>query len=193
MKRGATREEIIRTTEELIARNGIRAVRVDEIASMLGISKRTLYEQFADKNDLINVCLDEMGRRQQRRIQASRRRRSGNALQRLLKLANEYIGSMMEVDRNFLYDVRRKVIFADQYDEHRAFWRDELISDFEMARRQGLLLDEIDAATFVDRLTETLFELRLNGVVREELSLFCRTMLRGTATREGVDWIDSHR
>ena len=53
MKRGATREEIIRTTQELIARNGIRAVRVDEIAQMLGISKRTLYELFADKNDLV--------------------------------------------------------------------------------------------------------------------------------------------
>ena len=32
MKRGATKEEIIRITQALIARNGIRAVRVDEIA-----------------------------------------------------------------------------------------------------------------------------------------------------------------
>ena len=29
MKRGATKEEIIRITQELITRNGIRAVRVD--------------------------------------------------------------------------------------------------------------------------------------------------------------------
>ena len=49
MKRGATKEEIIRITQELITRNGIRAVRVDEIAQTLGISKRTLYEMFADK------------------------------------------------------------------------------------------------------------------------------------------------
>lgn len=39
MKRGATKEEIIRITQELITRNGIRAVRVDEIAQTLGISK----------------------------------------------------------------------------------------------------------------------------------------------------------
>ena len=32
MKRGVTKEEIIHATQELIARNGIRAVRVDEIA-----------------------------------------------------------------------------------------------------------------------------------------------------------------
>ena len=58
MKRGVTKEEIIHATQELIARNGIRAVRVDEIAQRLGISKRTLYEMFADKNDLISACLD---------------------------------------------------------------------------------------------------------------------------------------
>ena len=50
MKRGVTKEEIIHATQELIARNGIRAVRVDEIAQTLGISKRTLYEMFTDKN-----------------------------------------------------------------------------------------------------------------------------------------------
>ena len=36
MKRGATKEEIIRITQTLIARNGIRAVRVDEIVQTLG-------------------------------------------------------------------------------------------------------------------------------------------------------------
>ena len=58
MKRGATKDEIIRATQELISRNGIRALRVDEIAQTLGISKRTLYELFTDKNDLVNACLD---------------------------------------------------------------------------------------------------------------------------------------
>ena len=72
MKRGATKEEIIRTTQDLITRNGIRAVRVDEIAQRLGISKRTLYEMFADKNDLISACLDDLARRQRQRIAASR-------------------------------------------------------------------------------------------------------------------------
>ena len=45
MKRRVTREDIIRTTRDLIIRAGIRAVRVDEIAQKLEISKRTLYER----------------------------------------------------------------------------------------------------------------------------------------------------
>ena len=104
MKRGATRDEIIRTTQELITRNGIRAVRVDEIAQTLGISKRTLYEMFTDKNDLVNACLDDLSHRQQQHIVECRKRRSGSPLQKAMKLMNEYIGILCDVEHSFLTD-----------------------------------------------------------------------------------------
>lgn len=126
MKRGATREEIIRTTQELIARNGIRAVRVDEIAQTLGISKRTLYEMFADKDELISACLDFMSHQQRQHISSYRKRRAGNSLQRALRLANEYIANLYMVESSFLSDLRHKVVYAEHFDEHREFWRQEL-------------------------------------------------------------------
>ena len=190
MKRGATREEIIRTTQEFIARNGIRAVRVDEIAQTLGISKRTFYELFADKNDLISACLDAMSRQQQEQIVACRKRRSGNPLQKTVRLMNEYIENLYRVDHSFLSDLRRKVIFAEHYDEHRGFWHKELTMLLDMCRKQELLLPEIDAAAFAEQLMGTLLDLRLNGTSREELSLFGRTILRGAATRQGIELID---
>lgn len=190
MKRGATREEIIRTTQEFIARNGIRAVRVDEIAQTLGISKRTLYEMFTDKNDLISACLDAMSRQQQEQIVACRKRRSGNPLQKTVRLMNEYIENLYRVDHSFLSDLRRKVIFAEHYDEHRGFWHKELTMLLDMCRKQELLLPEIDAAAFAEQLMGTLLDLRLNGTSREELSLFGRTILRGVATRQGIELID---
>ena len=190
MKRGATKEEIIRTTQEFIARNGIRAVRVDEIAQTLGISKRTLYEMFADKNDLIGACLDAMRTQQQERIVACRKRRSGNPLQKTVRLMNEYIDNLYQVDHSFLSDLRRKVVFAEHYDEHREFWHKELASLLDMCRKQELLLPEIDAEAFADQLMGTLLDLRVNGASREEASLFCRTILRGAATRQGIELID---
>lgn len=190
MKRGATKEEIIRTTQEFISRNGIRAVRVDEIAQTLGISKRTLYEMFTDKNDLIGACLDAMSQQQQERIAACRRRRSGNPLQKTVRLMNEYIENLYQVDHSFLSDLRRKVAFAEHYDEHREFWHKELTLLLEMCRKQELLLPDIDAGAFADQLMGTLLDLRLNGTSREELSLFCRTILRGAATRQGIELMD---
>lgn len=190
MKRGATKEEIIRTTQEFITRNGIRAVRVDEIAQTLGISKRTLYEMFNDKNDLIGACLDAMSQQQQERIAACRRRRSGNPLQKTIRLMNEYIENLYQVDKSFLTDLRRKVIFAEHYDEHREFWIKELTLLLDTCRKQELLLPEIDAPAFANQLLVTLLDLRLNGTSREEISLFCRTILRGAATRQGIELID---
>ena len=190
MKRGATKEEIIRTTQEFISRNGIRAVRVDEIAQTLGISERTLYEMFTDKNDLIGACLDAMRNEQQQQIVACRKRRSGNPLQKTLRLMNQYIENLYKVDHSFLSDLRRKVVFAEHYDEHREFWLKELSLLLDTCRKEELLLPEIDASAFADQLMGTLLDLRLNGTEREELSLFCRTILRGAATRQGIELID---
>lgn len=193
MKRGATKEEIIRTTQDLIARNGIRAVRVDEIAQLLGISKRTLYEMFVDKNGLINACLDSMARQQRQTLASDRRRRSGNTLQKALRLANTYIDNLYTVDASFLADIRNKVLFAEYYNESRDFWYSELTHDLEMCRKEELLLAEIDAAALAQQLLSTLLELRLNHTTREELYLLCRTILRGAATRRGIDIIDQRR
>ena len=224
MKRGVTKEEIIHATQELIARNGIRAVRVDEIAQTLGISKRTLYEMFTDKNDLVSACLEAMSHQQRERIVACRKRRGGNPLQKVLRLTNEYIdnrshqqrerivacrkrrgGNPMQkvlrltneyidnlytVDHRFLSDISRKIIFAEHYDEHREFWRRELTDYLETCRQEQLLLPEIDAPAFAEQLMSTILDLRLNGTVREELRLFCRTILRGAGTRKGIELID---
>lgn len=152
MKRGVTKEEIIHATQELIARNGIRAVRVDEIAQTLGISKRTLYEMFTDKNDLVSACLDAMSHQQRERIVACRKRRGGNPLQKVLRLTNEYIDNLYTVDHRFLSDISRKIIFAEHYDEHREFWRRELTDYLETCRQEQLLLPEIDAPAFAEQL-----------------------------------------
>ena len=139
---------------------------------------------FADKNDLISACLDDLARRALAGIAASRRRCSGNPLQRTLQLANDYIDSLYTVDHSFLADIRRKVLFAEQYDEHREFWRKELSLNLEECRGGGLLLSEIDTAALAEQLMSTLFELRLNRTTREELYLLCRTILRA-ATHDG--------
>lgn len=193
MKRGATKEEIIRTTQELIARNGIRAVRVDEIAQTLGISKRTLYELFVDKDGLVSACLDAMRRQQRQRILAFRRRRSGNALVRALHLLNEYVDVLYVVGERFLTDVRRKNVFAEQAAAYRSFWYDELTALLENCRTNGFLLADVDVPLYAERLIVTLQELRVNGMSREELRLFSRLLLRGAATHSGVEAIDCIR
>jgi AcrR family transcriptional regulator len=48
-----TREKIIETAKEQFMRFGVRSVTMDDIARQAGVSKKTIYHEFADKNQLV--------------------------------------------------------------------------------------------------------------------------------------------
>jgi AcrR family transcriptional regulator len=52
------KERIIEEASELFARTGVRSTTMDDIARQLGISKRTIYENFKDKETLLIACID---------------------------------------------------------------------------------------------------------------------------------------
>lgn len=51
------RERIILTSLEEFRKNGIKSITMDDIAALLKISKRTLYEIFQDKETLLKECI----------------------------------------------------------------------------------------------------------------------------------------
>ena len=52
------KERILETADRLFYLQGIRAVGVDTVAAEIGISKRTLYNHFPSKNELISAYLE---------------------------------------------------------------------------------------------------------------------------------------
>ena len=63
------RARIIEEATRLFFQYGIRSITMDEIAVSLGISKRTVYETFKDKTELIHTCLRDLIRRRDERRQ----------------------------------------------------------------------------------------------------------------------------
>lgn len=57
------KERILSKAEQLFHRYGIKSVTMDEIANQLGISKKTIYQSFADKDELVlevfNIHMNE--------------------------------------------------------------------------------------------------------------------------------------
>ncbi|MFN3840902.1 MAG: TetR/AcrR family transcriptional regulator [Cyclobacteriaceae bacterium] len=47
------KDKILKGTEELFMRYGVRSISMDDIARHLGVSKKTLYQHFADKDELV--------------------------------------------------------------------------------------------------------------------------------------------
>lgn len=190
MKRRVRKEDVIRTTWQLITRHGIRAVRVDEIAQCLGMSKRTLYELFPDKTNLIAACLEQTSSQQKEKIAQLREEYSGDLLQKLFRIIGKYLGDIYLVDCEFLSDMKEKSDFTEAYNNDGRFWREEIGSAVQSAIDSGNLLADVNPTALTDRLLSSLFESRLRGVSRREQQQFCRAILRGCATRQGIERID---
>ena len=52
------KERIASKAEELFMQYGIRSVSMDDIANNLGMSKKTLYQYFADKDELVEAVVE---------------------------------------------------------------------------------------------------------------------------------------
>ena len=57
MKELENRERILAKSRELFMQYGIRSVSMDDIAGVLGISKKTIYHYFADKEELVGAVI----------------------------------------------------------------------------------------------------------------------------------------
>jgi TetR/AcrR family transcriptional regulator, cholesterol catabolism regulator len=51
-------ERIVRKAHEMFMRYGVRSISMDEIASQLGVSKKTIYHFFEDKDALVDAVID---------------------------------------------------------------------------------------------------------------------------------------
>ena len=52
------KERILVKAEELFMQYGIRSVSMDDIANNLGMSKKTVYQYYADKDELVEAVVD---------------------------------------------------------------------------------------------------------------------------------------
>jgi hypothetical protein len=52
------KERILVKTKELFMQYGIRSVSMDDIASNMGMSKKTLYQYYADKDELVRAVIE---------------------------------------------------------------------------------------------------------------------------------------
>src|SRR5882762_6822999 len=52
-----TKEKILKGAEDLFVKYGIRSISMDDIARHLSVSKKTLYQHFVDKDELVTMAI----------------------------------------------------------------------------------------------------------------------------------------
>ena len=75
------RETIIEQAAKMFAEQGIKSIRMDDIARSLGVSKRTLYEMVEDKEELLYLSIRYMQSRRMAKVEQKLRENTESLVQ----------------------------------------------------------------------------------------------------------------
>lgn len=175
---------------------------MDDIAADLGVSKRTLYEMFEDKKELLYLAFKHISRAQDIKAGEAFRRHEGSlvAILESVSVMRESRESYNRMSNNL------QKFYPDLYERLRSEVAQEgcqrlcnIIKDFIS---QGLILDDIDVDLSVTILYFTLVNIFSvtnnnnflpNNVSRSEAFFYTVVnFFRGIATMRGVEQIDAY-
>ncbi len=100
------KERIKQKADELFRRYGIKSVTMDEIANQLGVSKKTIYHSFSDKNELVDEVIADMLQFNKECCQ-SYKANSQNAVHEIFKALDMLQVIFDNMNPSILHDIER--------------------------------------------------------------------------------------
>jgi len=100
------RQRIIEEASKMFRTYGIRAVTMDMLAGHMNISKRTIYEVFRDKDELLRGVLEWMAVKQKERT-AEIMKDSDNVIEAIFRIIDLMMDHFQKVSPAFLMDIKR--------------------------------------------------------------------------------------
>lgn len=186
---------------QMFVTQGIKAVRMDDIAQQLGVSKRTLYELFGDKESLLYLALEHYFATMHvshARLAAG----AGNVLEAMFMVLSGVMDSadltnrMMTNMRKFYPAVYEKLLKTGTEKNRRA-----LSEMFDKGIADGLFIDNFNKDLSISVLYYTstaLFSGRGDIMLpegmtqREAIVQIIGNFFRGISTAKGLELIDSY-
>jgi TetR/AcrR family transcriptional regulator, cholesterol catabolism regulator len=194
-----SRERIIEVAAEMFSVYGMKAVTMDSLAGHLGMSKRTIYEIFADKDELLIGVLQSMAERQNQLVRKVLDE-SGNAIIAIFKLLEfnrEHFQNMSPAFQSDLKRFHHNVLIKKDGKSAMPDYSSTRIV-IEKGIKQKLFRKDINA----DLVNRNLYSIA-RSVMDNELypfDLFSRrevlkngmiNYLRGISTPEGIELINT--
>lgn len=145
------RKILIAAGKEMLAR-GIRAVTMDEIAAKLGMSKKTIYAYFKDKDEIVEAIFAAHFDEQWRDAAAEH----SSPVERLLVRMQEEVRQHHAVCPQFSEDLKRyyPTLLSDFLVRRREYAHREIGKLLMEGERDGDIRGDIDREVVVDLLTE---------------------------------------
>lgn len=188
-----SREKIAKGALELFLSQGIKTVTMDRIAAALSMSKRTIYENFSDKEDLVSACLCLFKRlSDEKRIEFEQT--SENSFVFLLRMFRFGFVTLRRVNVNFFRDI--DLLFPDHVKRvklHRPAQIAQFQSLIEKSQNEGYIMSSLNADELAMIYYGMMTSLRddetydFNKISPYEIfKTMCSIYFRGIVTEKGV-------
>lgn len=144
------KERILLKAEELFCRYGVKSVTMDEIANQMGISKKTIYQSFTDKDELVlEVFTAYMSESKSKCLLDQEL--AENAVHEIF-LAIDMIEDMLKaLNASILFDLER--YYPNTYNKFRAYKNDFLYNVIFKNLKRGIQEEVYRADINVDIIT----------------------------------------
>lgn len=100
------RDQITQAAEHLFMNYGIRSVTMDDIARKLGISKKTIYQHFRDKDEVVGLATLRILQREKGMLDQIQNE-SENAIHELHLLSNYIRQHIVNINPSALFDLQK--------------------------------------------------------------------------------------
>lgn len=192
-----TRSKIIGKAAALFVESGIKGITMDELAEHLGMSKRTIYEHFADKKELVKECVIFIDNKKDE-LAKDAVKHSKNVIETLLTLHLDNLKMMGSVNRKFADDIKKFYPELHNYfQEKRESSVYSTINFLQKGVEEGVVRDDQNVEIYANLLHEEMYLLFDNRSihlsefsVKEVYSVMFLCFLRGIATNKGLAVID---
>lgn len=200
-QRAVLKERIITTATEAFTSNGIKCITMDDIATRLGISKRTLYEVFADKESLLRECILKVQTDRDRYSQKIYEQ-SHNVLEVILAVFQKSIEVFHQTNKRFFEDIKKYPKIYEMMKDRRKSDSEKTMSFFMSGVEQGIFRKDVNFA-IVNLLVREQFDVLMNTDICNEYPFIevyesiMFTYIRGISTEKGArvleDFIQEYR
>ena len=101
-----TKQRIKQAAHNLVMQYGIRSVSMDDIAAHLGMSKKTIYQYFKDKDELVEAVVDDIIDTNQCVCNADREK-ADNAVHEIFLVMDMMVEMFKTMNPSILFDMQK--------------------------------------------------------------------------------------
>ena len=193
--RKGLKTKILDTAMMLFKKNGIKAVKMDDIANYLSISKRTLYEIYDNKEDLLleGVKNDVAMRRKN---MEEFRQSNDDVLQVIMHFYQVKLIEIGCINPDYYLDMRKYKKVTDYFEENKAEQKKAAEIIFRRGVDEGYFLPQLNY-DIVNRLGDAAMDYVMSSKLYERFALkdifknFVSVLLRGYCTEKGQTLLDT--